>query len=102
MVTVRKVDCGRSQSVYGVTASACKVDWVPKQPYFLCFVPSIDHAGMGDICAAWVTGRSGGPESTASLDFPDTSHPHHSAPNHPSSPLQQSLLQGTRREVAQR
>lgn len=66
-------------------------------PYFMA-------SGMGDICSAWVTGRSGGPESTASLDMPDTSHPHHSTPqhSHPSSPLQQSLLQGARREVAQR
>jgi hypothetical protein len=59
-------------------------------------------AGMGDICSAWVTGRSGGPESTASLDLPDTSHSHQAGSSHPSTPLQQSLLQGTRREVAQR
>jgi hypothetical protein len=60
------------------------------------------RAGMGDICSAWVTGRSGGPESTASLDLPDTSHSHQAGSSHPSTPLQQSLLQGTRREVAQR
>lgn len=61
-------------------------------------------AGMGDICSAWVTGRQGGPESTASLDTPDTTHHHqHNTPQtphstHPSTPLQQNLLQGARRE----
>lgn len=64
--------------------------------------PPAAAAGMGDICSAWVTGRSGGPESTASLDQPDTSHTHQAGTSHPSSPLQQSLLQGTRREIAQR
>jgi hypothetical protein len=67
-------------------------------------------AGMGDICAAWVTGRQGGPESTASLDQPDTSHHQHqhhhvsstTSGNHPSSSLQQPLLQGARREAGSR
>jgi hypothetical protein len=60
---------------------------------------------MGNPCAAWITGRQGGPESTASLDAPDTTlHSHqqqqhsHATPQAASS-LQQALLQGTRREA---
>jgi hypothetical protein len=63
-------------------------------------------AGMGNPCAAWITGRQGGPESTASLDAPDTTHTSnqqqqhgHTPSSHAASSLQQSLLQGTRREA---
>jgi hypothetical protein len=61
---------------------------------------------MGNPCAAWITGRQGGPESTASLDAPDTTHTSHqqqqhghASSSHAASSLQQSLLQGTRREA---
>eukprot|EP00775_Hariotina_reticulata_P006829 gene6829-7046_t len=53
-------------------------------------------------------GRQGGPEATASLDLPDTSHQHQhqhhpsTTGNHPSSSLQQPLLQGARREAGSR
>lgn len=59
---------------------------------------------MGDLCSAWVTGRQGGPESTASLDAPDTTQHTHSAlhpSTHLSSPLQQALLQGARRTAGE-
>ncbi|KAF6258194.1 hypothetical protein COO60DRAFT_1693439 [Scenedesmus sp. NREL 46B-D3] len=73
-------------------------------PYFMA-------SGMGNPCAAWVTGRQGGPESTASLEAPDTTHQTHqqqqqqqqqqthAAFSHAASSLQQPLLQGTRREA---
>eukprot|EP00882_Tetradesmus_deserticola_P009822 GHRQ01010379.1.p1 GENE.GHRQ01010379.1~~GHRQ01010379.1.p1 ORF type:complete len:506 (+),score=131.29 GHRQ01010379.1:324-1841(+) len=68
-------------------------------PYFMA-------SGMGNPCAAWITGRQGGPESTACLDARDathqTNHHHqqsHAAPSHAASALQQPLLQGTRREA---
>ncbi|WIA40550.1 hypothetical protein OEZ86_013893 [Tetradesmus obliquus] len=67
-------------------------------PYFMA-------SGMGNPCAGWITGRQGGPESTASLDAPDTSHSSHQhqhahgASAHAASSLQQSLLQGARREA---
>jgi hypothetical protein len=74
----------------------------------MCSAPAVAvsyPAGMGNPCAAWITGRQGGPESTASLDAPDTTHSNqqqqhgHTPSSHAASSLQQSLLQGTRREA---
>eukprot|EP00879_Flechtneria_rotunda_P016930 GHRR01017724.1.p1 GENE.GHRR01017724.1~~GHRR01017724.1.p1 ORF type:complete len:443 (+),score=162.76 GHRR01017724.1:567-1895(+) len=62
-------------------------------PYFMA-------SGMGDLGAAWVTGRQGGPEATVSLESPDTTH-HSHPPSHQSTSTQQPLLQGTRREAGQ-
>jgi hypothetical protein len=67
------------------------------------------HAGMGDICEAWVTGsgpgKSGGfsPEANASIDYPDL-HLHQQQHKHKSSSSSGNsnvagLMQGTMRQV---